>query len=580
MALVALGPLFIMAVQGYHCAREAILESQKMLLRSVLESRKARLEDRLSETGSNMHVLAAMPCVRGVCCPPPETQPVGVSKECCGLLEHVRQTNPLFETLATYDLTGKRLGNHLADDRSAPAVLPPDLLAQLAASDAPVIAPVQRTESGGVAILIAHPIAGTSGPVTAWLVASVNVSTTLDPVFRDREGLHKSGRVYLVSPQGDYLYPPAGSSPRSSRRSRLPAEMLPGVSPDVFEYLDDRNTAMLGAASVVPALKWTLVAEMRKREAYAWLWTLRNRALATGMITLALVLVVAARSSRRLARPLRELAAVSRKIAQGRHEERLGPLDGAEAEDVARAFNKMLDELGASHRRLTHAASLAAVGELSSSIAHEMRNPLSSVKINLQALRRRVQGDPAHSELGDIALEQLARVERMLSDLLGYGKPLRLSLKPTAFAKIAKDVLEVVRKEADEKKVSVGIDDRLDSTPIVADAEQIRRALTNLVTNAIQAVAVGGKVHVSADRAAEDREKVAIRVSDNGPGIPPLRKADLFTPFFSTRPDGTGLGLANVKKIVDCHAGTCFAENAATGGAVFTIVLPLGGPPA
>jgi nitrogen-specific signal transduction histidine kinase len=120
-----------------------------------------------------------------------------------------------------------------------------------------------------------------------------------------------------------------------------------------------------------------------------------------------------------------------------------------------------------------------------------MRNPLSSVKIKLQALRRRVQGDPAHSELGDIALEQLARVERMLSDLLGYGKPLRLSLKPTAFEKIAKDVLEVVRKEADEKKVSVGIDDRLDSTPIVADAEQIRRALTNLVTNAIQAVAVG-----------------------------------------------------------------------------------------
>ncbi len=215
--------------------------------------------------------------------------------------------------------------------------------------------------------------------------------------------------------------------------SELPAGILSGNSDEVFEYVGADGENVLGVSTRIPEVQWVLVAEINKKEAYAWLGRLRMRAMATGAATLVLVLLIAVRGSRRLSRPLRELAAVSRRIAEGRHEERLGRLEGTEAEEVGRAFNKMLDQLAASHRRLVHAASLAAVGELSSSIVHEMRNPLSSVKINLQALCRRVAADPAYAELGAIAIEQLARVERMLLDLLGYGKPLELMLTRTTF---------------------------------------------------------------------------------------------------------------------------------------------------
>ncbi|MCX8038103.1 MAG: sensor histidine kinase, partial [Candidatus Sumerlaeia bacterium] len=527
------------------------------------------------------HLLSVVPCVRGDCCPASPGGPVAMSEECCALLEHVRQSNRSYESLDTYDLTGRRIHHHERDGKHPMDRLPEDFFSILAASKDLTLAPKHPTAAGSTGILIGHPIVNSSGAVGAYLAATVDLSGALEPVFQERAGLGRSGRVYFVSPEGRYFFPPpdADRTGWTGTRLDLPAEILSGKTDDVFEYVGAGGEKVLGVSTLIPEVRWVLVAEINKSEAYAWLGRLRTRAMVTGAVTLGLVLAIAVKGSRRLSRPLREMAAVSRRIAEGRHEERLGVLEGTEAEEVGRAFNKMLDQLAASHRRLMHAASLAAVGELSSSIVHEMRNPLSSVKINLQALCRRVEADPAYAELGAIALAQLARVERMLSDLLGYGKPLELMLTRTTFGKIAKDVVEVVRSEAEEKRVTITVENHLDPIQIVADEEQIHRALTNLVTNAIQAVAPGGAVKVWAALAPGDRTKAMVRVSDNGPGIPEARRDELFKPFFTTKAGGTGLGLANVKKIVEAHAGSCFAENPKTGGAVFTLLLPVGGPP-
>jgi signal transduction histidine kinase len=271
---------------------------------------------------------------------------------------------------------------------------------------------------------------------------------------------------------------------------------------------------------------------------------------------------------------------VSRRIAEGHHEERLGALPGAEAQDVGTAFNKMLDELAASYRRLSHAASLASVGELSSSVVHEMRNPLSSIKMNLRALREKVQGDAAYRELADIASNQVERLEHMLSDLLGYGKPLHLELTGVRFGDVARDVVDVMRPEAEKRAVSIRVQDHLEDTELKTDREQMRRALTNLVANAVQAAKLNGTVLVTGRIDAQAPERVAISVSDDGPGLSEAQMDKLFQPFFTTRDGGIGLGLANVKKIVDYHGGTVSAENRPEGGAVFTIYLPLKGPPA
>jgi signal transduction histidine kinase len=199
--------------------------------------------------------------------------------------------------------------------------------------------------------------------------------------------------------------------------------------------------------------------------------------------------------------------------------------------------------------------------------------------MNLQALQRKVKGDETYTELAEIALHQAARLEQMLSDLLGYGKPLELNISPVRFERLASDVVEMVRKDREEKNVTIEIRDRLRARGILADPEQLRRALTNLLTNAVQSVPPSGKVILSGGVRPGDPEMAEIAVADNGPGIPEAHSDKLFQPFFTAREGGTGLGLANVKKIVDLHGGEVGAGNRPEGGAVFTMTFKLGEQP-
>ena len=241
---------------------------------------------------------------------------------------------------------------------------------------------------------------------------------------------------------------------------------------------------------------------------------------------------------------------------------------------MRQAFNQMLDELSDVQKRLVQTATLATVGELSSSIVHEMRNPLSSIKINLQALHKKVEGDANHEELAQIASQQVGRLEEMLRDLLQYGRPVEFRTVSTPFSKVYKETLNVIGDMAESKKVRIDLEDLLGSARLSVDPELVCRALTNLAANAIQAAPPGGlvTVRVSADPAGAGQ--VIIEVIDNGSGLSPQALRGVFKPFFTTRKDGTGLGLANVKKIVELHGGTVSAYNRPENGAVFTVTLP------
>jgi len=585
MSLVALGPLLIMAYQGYHCARQALVESQEAHLLSVLESRKTRLEAWLSEIKADFRFLAATPCAHGSCggC----ISPTGhiFTQEGCNLLDSMKQRNACYDVICVFDPNWKPLFHTTGEAVHPGSIFSQAFRSLLAKSEGFTTFTPPPSEQGEICLLAGQSIVGADGGRAGYIATCLNLSQSIEPILQDRSGLGKTGKIYLLSRNGQYVAAPSGDPDLLGEKHYLSAEFrsgkesMPDGASKVQEYENARGIMVLGAAAFLPALNWIIVGEINQSEAFAWLHVLRKRALITGAATLIIVLVLSVIRSRKLSQPLREMAAVSRKIAKGYHEERLSNLSGSEAREVSRAFNKMLDQLAASHRRLQHAASLAAVGELSSSIVHEIRNPLSSIKLNLQALHRKVQDDAAHAELADIAMTQVARLEKMLTDLLSYGKPLHLHLGRVTVGDLARDAVEVVRKEREEKQVSVDIEDHLGQTGLIADGEQIRRALTNLVVNAVQAVPESGIVLISAKIDPGDLDRMIISVSDNGPGIPELHRDQLFQPFFTTRDGGTGLGLANVRKIVEDHGGTVSAANRPGGGAVFTMVLPLGGPP-
>lgn len=233
-------------------------------------------------------------------------------------------------------------------------------------------------------------------------------------------------------------------------------------------------------------------------------------------------------------------------------------------------------------RALARTASLAAIGELTSSIAHEMRNPLSSIKMNMQAIRQKLAAeDPSFAELAEITCQQSLRLETMLNDLLNYGKPLKLNIRRSSFTALMQETLISVAREKKDKGAVVEINNNLgEKLALPVDVELFTRAFSNLVLNAIQWSPQGGTVQVMANFSPtkDTPRQIILEVRDNGPGISNSKIKRLFQPFFTTREGGTGLGLANVRKIIEYHGGTVRAANNPGGGALFTITLPLTQP--
>lgn len=551
MLAVALLPLLVMAYQGYHCAGQALVEQTQNHLASVLSARTRLIEEWIIARSRELRLIGS-----GLAA---GTAPA----EAAAMVEAIRQGDPGYDWVAAFDANGR------VTAVSAEAGVQPALTdeARAAAGGGGEVAVVREPDGRHVGLVRALAGGG-------WVAARIDAAESFDALLRDQSGLGESGRIYVASSDLTILSDPfGGGEGRKADPDILHAAMGHTPAEHGFFHLLPYAPEILRSAAAVPGTDWTLVAEADPKEALAWLGTLRMRATATGLATLVVLVLVTFWVARALGRPLRELARVAQRVRSGRTEERLGPMRGTEAEAVRQAFNRMLDELREKQRELVRSATLASVGELSSSIVHEMRNPLSSIKMNLQALRRTVESDPAYSELGAIAAEQVARLEGMLDELLKYGRPVELHLQATEFPELAEAVLTVMGDAARAKNIAVDVENGLNGHRMEVDREQMTRALTNLLSNAIQASPQGSRIRFAAHE-ADGAEGVVLEVEDSGPGLSKEAQERLFKPFFTTKAEGTGLGLANVRKIVELHDGTVTAHNRAEGGAAFRITLP------
>jgi signal transduction histidine kinase len=230
--------------------------------------------------------------------------------------------------------------------------------------------------------------------------------------------------------------------------------------------------------------------------------------------------------------------------------------------------SELLGRAVAVERSLAHSEKLAALGELSARIAHEIRNPATAARSLAQQLLR----EPASPfrEEHELILEELGRIERQVSSLLRFARRDEVELKTIDLGALVLSTVEACRPRLEKKRIEVR---QSVAIAVAADAEKIRQCLINLIENAADALYDG-----VADRrlsvAVEGNGKTAIlRVSDSGPGVPPDAIARLFEPFFSLKPHGTGLGLAIVKRTIEAHGGTIRASSGP--GMTFDIELPV-----
>jgi two-component system sensor histidine kinase PilS (NtrC family) len=237
--------------------------------------------------------------------------------------------------------------------------------------------------------------------------------------------------------------------------------------------------------------------------------------------------------------------------------------------------SKRLEEL---HLR---AERLEAVAELSASLAHEIKNPLASIRSSVEQLSRSTRTNPDEKFLANLIVRESDRLSRLLSEFLDFSRVRVTEYRAVDLRVVAAAAVRLVRQHPD-CPADVQIDFSGGPAPMEGDEDLLHRVVSNLVLNAVQAAGAGARVQVFTGRPAPEEipaglaveNPVALRVSDTGPGIPDAVRERLFEPFVTGRPGGTGLGLAIVQRAVAAHRGLVLVDSTPGHGTTFTVYFP------
>jgi len=243
------------------------------------------------------------------------------------------------------------------------------------------------------------------------------------------------------------------------------------------------------------------------------------------------------------------------------------------AEQLAET-NRQLERVQAEARRSER---LAALGQLSAGLAHEIRNPLGVIKGSAETLNRKLENtNPLASELAGYISSEVNRVSALVTRFLDFARPLRTEVRPLQVTNLLDQALETVAKQWQGEKIEVRRGYQQDLPTIPLDENLCEQAFVNLIQNAYDAMSgTGGVLHAEVREAQSNgRSGVQLRLQDTGPGIPAEMREQVFNPFVTTKKSGVGLGLSIVSKIVDEHHGTIRLDNSQGQGACFEIFFP------
>jgi signal transduction histidine kinase len=221
---------------------------------------------------------------------------------------------------------------------------------------------------------------------------------------------------------------------------------------------------------------------------------------------------------------------------------------------------------------LDDARHLAALGQFAAAIAHDIRTPLTSISLNVQILRRKLELSPDDREHLDIALEELGRLDKSVAEILDFAKPVKIAAQEFDVAEMLETTARGLTPVLFEKHIALRTELGRELPALHGDPQRLRQVIVNLVGNAADASQPGAEVTL---RATQTDARVAIEVEDHGRGIGETDLARIFEPFFTTRPDGTGLGLAICHKVVRAHGGDIQVRSTPGKGSTFTVLLPV-----
>ncbi len=230
-----------------------------------------------------------------------------------------------------------------------------------------------------------------------------------------------------------------------------------------------------------------------------------------------------------------------------------------------------------SRDRLQSAEKLASVGKLAAGVAHEIRNPLTAMKMWLFSIRESVAGSPDLERKVRVVSEEVVRLETIVRSFLEFSRPPTTKLRAMDVTDIVGHTLELLSPRFREGKIRVVRKTAAGLPPALVDPEQLKQVFINLLGNSAEVLGEGGEIHVAttAERDLTGRPMVVVRIQDTGPGMSEDVQARVFEPFFSTKEDGTGLGLCIAAQIMARHEGLLLLESSSSQGTTFAVWVPV-----
>ena len=599
--VVAVIPIFIMGIGLYKAAEQTLIDSAFTHVKTVAQDQANRLDTWYGERLADIKVLSGLSTIRDMCsaCAAPgfkETAGVRAAL-IADSLALTRGKSPAYESIHIMNLSGEIVASTEANSEMIVTKKYLEDLKNLKSSDGPVLSPVHQHSNNAWYIHLTVPVYSEDGTMSAAIMAILDALGTLDPLLADRTGLGNTGEAYLVNGEGKIVTQSRYLSHEETAKQRFQTlgivsalDQKEGVS----IYRNYMGREVIGSYKWLPRYHSALVVEIGKDEILAPIRVIRIAVLSTAALVSLICILASFLLSRQVSRPISEMANASRKMANGSLDQRISYSRHDEIGTLSESFNSMADDLSAlidslkqkeislqkaydelmrAQSQLVQSEKMAAIGELVASVVHEMRNPLSSVKLNFQIIGRSLDLAGPVREHYSIGLDQIAQLEKMLSSLLDYSKPISLEKTPFRLETILAETMQQLQSCTGGCSIEVKTDGPL--AHVMGDPEQIRQVLVNVIKNAIEAAGPDGKVEIRIKAAGEDGDKgIVIEVSDNGPGISQQDMNRIFQPFFTTKEKGTGLGLSIVKKIMEAHGFGISVSSEEGAGTVVALSFP------
>ena len=300
----------------------------------------------------------------------------------------------------------------------------------------------------------------------------------------------------------------------------------------------------------------------------ALIWSM----LGIAVLVTGLVAFISQRIGKNITEPIIDLVGFTEQVAEGNLDDQCEIKTQDEIGDLAFAFNQMTRNLQQSRDKLIQAERLATAGKMSASFAHEIRNPLSSMRMLSQLLMQKPEMSAEQRQSLQYILEEIERIDNIVKGLMDFARPTTLNLAEQPLVPALQAVLSLMEANLTHHQIRLVLEFAPDLPDLQFDSDKIKQAFMNVVLNAMEAMPQGGTLSVTTFKLEDG---ISIKVTDTGVGIPEADIEHLFEPFFSRKDKGTGLGLANVKRILEEHGGTVEIENALNEGATVSMWLPI-----